>query len=144
MELKNYQARVLVDLADYLDVLDRTPNLAQAFSDYWAGRGVRVGRTGAQAGMEPYKNTVPGVPHICAKVPTAGGKTFIAVNALETVFTALTKRSPRRPKMVVWLVPSLTILDQTVRRSTAQTIPTASGWTSCFVTAWRCMKSATC
>ncbi|MBP6720637.1 MAG: DEAD/DEAH box helicase family protein, partial [Rhodoferax sp.] len=115
MELKNYQARVLVDLADYLDVLDRTPNLAQAFSDYWAGRGVRVGRTGAQAGMEPYKNTVPGVPHICAKVPTAGGKTFIAVNALETVFTALNKRSPRRPKMVVWLVPSLTILDQTVQ-----------------------------
>ena len=28
MELKDYQARVLVDLADYLDVLDRTPNLA--------------------------------------------------------------------------------------------------------------------
>lgn len=49
MELKNYQARVLVDLADYLDVLDRTPNLAQAFSDYWSSRGVRVGSTGAQA-----------------------------------------------------------------------------------------------
>ena len=115
MELKNYQARVLVDLADYLDVLDRTPNLAQAFAEYWSSRGVRVGSTGGQAGMDPYKNTVPGVPHICAKVPTAGGKTFIAVTALETVFTALTKRSPRRPKMVVWLVPSLTILDQTVQ-----------------------------
>ena len=113
MELKDYQARVLVDLANYLDVLDRTPNLVQAFADHWASRGVRVGSAGGQAGMEPYKNTVPGVPHICAKVPTAGGKTFIAVNALETVFTALTKRSPRRPKMVVWLVPSLTILDQT-------------------------------
>ena len=115
MELKNYQARVLVDLADYLDVLDRTPNLAQAFAEYWSSRGVRVGSTGGQAGMEPYKNTVPGVPHICAKVPTAGGKTFIAVNALDTVFSALSKRSPRRPKMVVWLVPSLTILDQTVQ-----------------------------
>lgn len=115
MELKDYQARVLVDLANYLDVLDQTKNLAQAFADHWASRGVRVGSTGGQPGMEPYKNTVPGVPHICAKVPTAGGKTFIAVNALETVFTALTKRSPRRPKMVVWLVPSLTILDQTVK-----------------------------
>ena len=115
MELKDYQARVLVDLANYLDVLDRTPNLAQAFADHWASRGVRVGSAGGQAGMEPYKNTVPGVPHICAKVPTAGGKTFIAVNALDTVFTALSKRSPRRPKMVVWLVPSLTILDQTVQ-----------------------------
>lgn len=111
MELKDYQARVLADLASYLDVLDGTPNLAQAFKDYWAGKGVRVG---GGDGMEPYKNTVPGVPHICAKVPTAGGKTFIAVNALDTVFSALAKRAPGRPKLVVWLVPSLTILDQTV------------------------------
>lgn len=115
MELKDYQARVLADLAGYLDVLDGTPNLAQAFREYWAGKGVRVGNDGGHVGMEPYKNTVPGVPHICAKVPTAGGKTFIAVNALDTVFRALAKRAPRRPKMVVWLVPSLTILEQTVK-----------------------------
>ena len=114
MELKDYQARVLADLASYLDVLDGTPNLALAFKDYWASKGVRVGSDGSGVGMEPYKNTVPGVPHICAKVPTAGGKTFIAVNALDTVFSALAKRTPRRPKLVVWLVPSLTILDQTV------------------------------
>jgi type III restriction enzyme len=114
MELKDYQSRVLTDLAHYLDVLNQTPNLIQAFAEYWSSKGVRVGNAGGQAGMEPYKDNVPGVPHICAKVPTAGGKTFIAVNALETVFTALSKRSPRRPKMVVWLVPSLTILDQTV------------------------------
>ena len=115
MELKDYQTRVLTDLAAYLEVLDSTPNLAQAFNDYWASKGVRVGKDGAHDGMDPYKNTVPGVPHICAKVPTAGGKTFIAVNALDTTFTALAKRAPRRPKMVVWLVPSLTILDQTVQ-----------------------------
>ena len=47
MELKDYQARVLADLAGYLDVLDDTPNLAQAFRDYWAGKGVRVGGDGA-------------------------------------------------------------------------------------------------
>lgn len=115
MELKDYQARVLADLANYLDVLDGTPNLAQAFKDHWASKGVRVGNEGGRSAMAPYKNTVPGVPHICAKVPTAGGKTFIAVNALDTVFSALAKRAPRRPKMVVWLVPSLTILDQTVQ-----------------------------
>ena len=115
MELKDYQTRVLADLAAYLDVLDGKPDLARAFRDYWAGKGVRVGSAGGQAGVEPYKNTVPGVPHLCVKVPTAGGKTFIAVNALDTVFTALARRSPRRPKLVVWLVPSLTILDQTVK-----------------------------
>lgn len=116
MELKDYQARVLGDLAAYLDVLDGTPNLALAFKRYWMNKGVRVGGEATQlSGMDPYKNTVPGVPHICVKVPTAGGKTFIAVNALDTVFKAFSKRAPRRPKMVVWLVPSLTILDQTVR-----------------------------
>lgn len=115
MELKDYQARVLTDLAHYLEVLDSTPDLAKAFAEHWASKGVRMASASGQPGMAPYKNNVPGVPHICAKVPTAGGKTFIAVNALETVFTALTKRSPRRSKMVVWLVPSLTILDQTVK-----------------------------
>ena len=127
MELKDYQARVLADLAEYLDVLDGTPNLSLAFTEYWAGKGVRVGGVGGlggePSGMDAYKNTVPGVPHICAKVPTAGGKTFIAVNALDTVFSALAKRSPRRPKMVVWLVPSLTILDQTVRALSAPEHP---------------------
>ena len=127
MELKDYQARVLADLAEYLDVLDGTPNLSLAFTEYWAGKGVRVGGAGGlggePSGMDAYKNTVPGVPHICAKVPTAGGKTFIAVNALDTVFSALAKRSPRRPKMVVWLVPSLTILDQTVRALSAPEHP---------------------
>jgi type III restriction enzyme len=115
MELKDYQTRVLKDLAAYLEVLDCTPNLAQAFNNYWVSKGVRVGNEGGHPGMDSYKNTVPGVPHICVKVPTAGGKTFIAVNALVTTFTALAKRTPRRPKMVVWMVPSLTILDQTVQ-----------------------------
>ena len=119
MELKDYQARVLADLAGYLEVLDGTPDLARAFRDYWSNKGARVGGDGGSngqpGGMEPYKNTVPGVPHICAKVPTAGGKTYIAVNALDTVFSALAKRAPGRPKLVVWLVPSLTILEQTVK-----------------------------
>lgn len=118
MELKDYQSRVLADLAGYLEVLDATPDLALAFKHYWAGKGVRVagdGASGQRAGMAPYKNNVSGVPHICAKVPTAGGKTFIAVNALATVFGALTRRAPGRAKMVVWLVPSLTILEQTVK-----------------------------
>lgn len=123
MDLKEYQARVLSDLSSYLEVLDGKADLAEAFKLYWAEKGVRVGNEGGQIGMEPYKNTVPGVPHICAKVPTAGGKTFIAVNALETVFTALAKRNPRRPKMVVWLVPSLTILDQTVKALTSPEHP---------------------
>lgn len=113
MELKDYQTRVLDDLASYLDTLDSHPDLARAFKQFWTDKGVRVGHDGVAPGIDPYKNTVPGVPHVCAKVPTAGGKTYIAVNALAPLFAALARRAPQRPRMVVWLVPSLTILEQT-------------------------------
>ena len=107
MELKDYQRRVLDDLAGYLDALEQSPNLTEAFRNYWTAKGATR--------MEAYKNNVPGVPHVCAKVPTAGGKTYIAVNALDTIFSAFSRVNPKRAKLVVWLVPSLTILDQTVR-----------------------------
>ncbi len=107
MELKPYQSQVIQDLRQYLATLADTPHLENAFRDYWAERGV--------TGMPTYKNTIPGVPHVCAKVPTAGGKTYIAVNALQPIFDALSAANPQRPKFVVWLVPSLTILEQTAR-----------------------------
>lgn len=107
MELKDYQQRVIDDLAVYLSTLEKSPHLAKSFKSYWDEKGVTA--------MDAYKNNVPGVPHVCAKVPTAGGKTYIAVNAIDTIFAAFTAHSPERPRLVVWLVPSLTILDQTVQ-----------------------------
>jgi len=107
MELKPYQQSVIDDLERYLATLENTPHLSNSFKEYWANRGV--------TGMDAYKNNVPGVPHVCAKVPTAGGKTYIAVNAVKTILDAFTVHSPERAKLVVWLVPSLTILEQTVK-----------------------------
>ncbi|EFW82901.1 hypothetical protein ALP26_200030 [Pseudomonas savastanoi pv. glycinea] len=107
MELKPYQQHVIDDLADYLATLESIPHLADAFQAYWSARGITK--------MDAYKNNVPGVPHVCAKVPTAGGKTYLAVNAIKTILDAFSTHSPERPQMVVWLVPSLTILDQTVK-----------------------------
>lgn len=107
MELKSYQQKVIDDLALYLAALEETPHLGKSFKLYWDNKGA--------TGMDAYKNNVPGVPHVCAKVPTAGGKTYIAVNAIKTIFDALVIGNPTRPKLVVWLAPSLTILDQTVK-----------------------------
>ena len=104
MELKPYQQRVIDDLASYLQSVEETKNLSDAFKSYWVSKGVDVG---------DYKNNVIDTPHVCVKVPTAGGKTFIAANALKTILDALTQTNPLRPKFVVWLVPSLTILEQT-------------------------------
>ncbi len=60
------------------------------------------------------------MPHVCLKVPTAGGKTFIACNALKTIFDAFgtfdsDRRYDDRPRVVVWLVPSVAILEQTLK-----------------------------
>jgi len=107
MELKDYQADVLTDLSKYLDtLLECKGHLPNAFNKYWKDRGVF---------NQAYKNNIKEVPHVCVKVPTAGGKTFIAVNALERIFSAFAEYNPTRPKFVVWLVPSLTILEQTVQ-----------------------------
>lgn len=107
MELKDYQADVLTDLSAYLQtLLDCKGHLGKAFNTFWKNKGVL---------NQAYKNNVQEVPHVCVKVPTAGGKTFIAVNALERVFTAFAEYNPSAPKFVVWLVPSLTILEQTVK-----------------------------
>jgi type III restriction enzyme len=107
MELKDYQQRVIDNLGEYLAALATNPHLGQSFKAYWNDKGV--------TGMEVYKNNVPGVPHVCAKVPTAGGKTYIAVNAIKTIFDSFAVQQPNRSKLVIWLVPSLTILEQTVR-----------------------------
>lgn len=107
MELKDYQADVLADLGKYLDtLLECNGHLAQSFKKFWQDKGVLE---------QVYKNNIKEVPHVCVKVPTAGGKTFIAVNALERIFSAFAQYNPTRPKFVVWLVPSLTILEQTVK-----------------------------
>lgn len=107
METKDYQQTVLNDLRGYLTSLSQHEGkLAPAFSHYWQNKRVL---------NQVYKNNVTGVPHICVKVPTAGGKTFIAVCALERIFEAFSTYHPIAAKFVVWLVPSLTILEQTVK-----------------------------
>lgn len=107
MELKPYQQQVIDDLTQYLDLLEGTPHLGEAFRAFWSQKGV--------VRMEPYKNNLPGVPHLCAKVPTAGGKTYLAVNAIKPILDSFAVHNPGRPQLVVWLVPSLTILDQTIK-----------------------------
>ncbi len=106
MELKDYQQTVISDLENFLEYLDRYEFVGKAFQIFWQDKGVTMGT---------YKHAVKGVPNVCIKVPTAGGKTFIAVNALRPIYENFTKTNPTQPKVVVWLVPSITILDQTIK-----------------------------
>lgn len=111
MELKTYQLDVLNDLRTYFDYLGQKRDPAAAFNAYWEDR---LGPYDAlnHKGMRPYLTTIPGAVHLCVKVPTAGGKTFIACNALKVIFDRLPKDEP---KAVVWLVPWSNLLEQTVK-----------------------------
>ena len=112
MELKPYQQQVINDLSIFLEQVQETKDVKEAFYNFWAKHPRTPLFPFAGTAIEPYKNNVASVPHICIKVPTAGGKTFIACNAIKTIYEAF---AYDKPKAVVWLVPSITILDQTIK-----------------------------
>jgi type III restriction enzyme len=112
MELKPYQQQVINDLSMFLEQVQETKDVKGAFYNFWAKHPKTPLFPFAGTAIEPYKNNVARVPHICIKVPTAGGKTFIACNAIKTIYDAF---AYDKPKAVVWLVPSISILDQTIK-----------------------------
>ena len=114
MELKTYQYQTLRDLDDYIHVLNESNSLTEAFRRYWEEcRGVSFHRIDSNY-LRPYSNTVRNVPRVTLKVPTAGGKTFIACNAIGRIFQSL--QIGDFPKVVAWFVPSDTILKQTLEK----------------------------
>ncbi len=105
IQLKKYQERVLESLRDFLAECARTHHPETAYQTVTArvyGRPV------------PYINVVDPhftrMPYVCVRVPTGGGKTLLACY---TVGIALNHYLPADHAMVLWLVPSNTILDQT-------------------------------
>lgn len=122
MELKPYQQQVINDLDKFLDYLNTYQDAAKAFNQFWEDKvgKYQVKLDGSYAGMRPYKNNIPGATHIAMKVPTAGGKTFMACNALNSIFKSF---DASRPKAVVWLVPWSNLLQQTVTNLSNPTHP---------------------
>ncbi|MDR2050267.1 MAG: DEAD/DEAH box helicase family protein [Deltaproteobacteria bacterium] len=106
MELNSYQRKSLRELSAYLDLLNRTGSISKAYREHWLNLGL------PSDAMPPYQDTIRGVPHICLKVPTGGGKTFLACASVKVIVDALPLA---KPKAVVWLVPSNAILEQTIR-----------------------------
>lgn len=108
MELKSYQNKVMRDLSAYMDCVNNSSDLYSAWRSYWAAQDIAVGH----GGVPNYNNAIARVPHICMKVPTGGGKTFMACAALRKIFDGMPSAKPR---VVVWLVPSDSILAQTTK-----------------------------
>jgi len=104
--LKPYQSRVLDSLRDFFRIAAREQNPEPAFREITT----RTFGTATPyipvsvAGMKPQ------MPYVCLRVPTGGGKTLLACHAAGLAMTDF-MRAERA--VVLWLVPSNTILDQT-------------------------------
>lgn len=109
MELKKYQQLVIEDLEEYLGKLSIFNQPAEAYKHYWKEHS----RTPLQENtIENYKTSAVEWPNVCIKVPTAWWKTFVACNAIYSIFSHELYKY-KENKVVVWLVPSDTILTQT-------------------------------
>jgi type III restriction enzyme len=104
--LKAYQERVLDSLREFFRLAAQTGNPDSAFRD--------VTRRVYGEVMPYFPVSVAGLesrmPYVCLRVPTGGGKTLLACYA-----AGLALRNFMRADhaVVLWLVPSNTILDQT-------------------------------
>ena len=108
MELKTYQKNVIADLVRFLELVNEKKYASKAYTALWNEKNVIV--DGGINGMPFYHTQISGTPEVCFKVPTGGGKTFIAANSIKPIFDSM---PVSRAKAVVWLVPSDAILTQT-------------------------------
>lgn len=107
MELKQYQKEVLKEVGRFARTYALTRDAATAYGVFMNA----IGLTPGQGGVERYRDDLGGVPKVCVKVPTGGGKTFIGASAIDVLSDAL----PSHDEVVVWLVPRREILVQTLR-----------------------------
>ena len=106
IQLKDYQQRVLGSLRAFLKRSAQSGHPGDAF------REVTEKAYGSPLNYNPA--TAAGLPadmpYVCLRVPTGGGKTLLACHAVGIAQTELL-RAER--SVVLWLVPSNTILEQT-------------------------------
>ena len=105
--LKGYQSASLDSLRKFLDAVNTGNDAAGAF----------FGIT-RRTYVEPPQ--LPGLPYVCLRVPTGGGKTFMAAHTVGLAADAFLRiENP----VVLWLVPSQAIRDQTLKTLQDRTHP---------------------
>lgn len=101
MELKKYQIKTLEKIKLYLSKIERL-GPEDAFISVKHGE---------------YKDEFfgEGVPFICIKIPTGGGKTLVGCNAVNEIMDTFLKEKMGRG-IVMWFVPSEAIKSQTLKK----------------------------
>jgi len=113
MELKQYQQHSLDWLRRYYRRCRALTEAGDAFPAATAFTSV-TGELYEGAGL-PYApvKQVPGIPYVCLRIPTGGGKTLVAC---ESIAVAVRELFQADRKLVLWLVPSDAIRTQTLAR----------------------------
>jgi len=102
--LKDYQEWSLDALRAYFQECSRIDDVNIAFyttTEKTIGTNIKYHKVDA----------LPGLPYVCLRIPTGGGKTLIACHSIGIASTEL---SHTENPVVLWLVPSNAILDQTM------------------------------
>lgn len=109
MQLKQYQVETLSVLRHFLEEASIAgPRNAYAAITSTSEQSCRLGRYRGE--YKPLEG-LPQVPYVCLRLPTGGGKTILGAYGIEIVRDAwIGKEYP----IVLWLVPSNTIRQQTV------------------------------
>jgi type III restriction enzyme len=103
---KDYQQRVLDSVEKYFTLCNQIGNADTAFyaitKELW-GQGQQ---------FNPLPGFAADMPYFCLRVPTGGGKTFLAASSVALVNTHLLRSEH---SVVLWLVPSDAIRQQTLK-----------------------------
>lgn len=101
--LKSYQVQTIDAVRRFMAECNDGRAPSEVFADFARGLGVTKAK---------YHDPFEGIPCVCVKVPTGGGKTVIAAASIEAIDTAYTQTGH---PFVLWLTPSDAITQQTVR-----------------------------
>ena len=107
LTLKDYQERAKTSLRLYFEECLRIGNADTAFYE--------VTKTTLGQGVgTPYRavKELPGLPYVCLRLPTGGGKTLLACHAVNVAAKSFLQTDNA---VVLWLVPSNAIREQTLR-----------------------------
>lgn len=103
---KNYQQQVLDSVEDYFKACHELPSPSLAFT------ATTERLWGIGNPYHPLAGFPADVPYFCLRVPTGGGKTWLAAKSVARVNTHLLRCEH---SVILWLVPSKPIREQTIK-----------------------------